>query len=143
MFRHTEYMEKCTREKHATRSVQEKMKFFTEYYNLTVADQSVATAQSHQGSSISKVKIVQVLAYPCGSYKVMDGTSRTFKIMAGPDETSVILIEPTKCNGKPSLIPLELVENLTENYVLNIEKYFYRTCLATGREEQKKLFLSS
>lgn len=123
IIRRTEYMEKFERKTHFTKSAR-KLIYFT-HYELTVVDQSaVPTAQFHQGSPISEVKIVLVMAYPCTGYRVKKTNNATFKIMAGPTETSVIFIEPKIYNGKIRLIPAELVENVTAFYLFHIEKYF-------------------
>lgn len=65
-----------------------------------------------------------VTGYPCTQYISKTSSRKTFKIMNGPDETSVIIIEPVIRNNKSCYVPVELIENLEINYIRKLEDYF-------------------
>lgn len=78
----------------------------------------------HTSEEILKVKRLQLSVFSCSKYKPKGKRTKTYKIMAGLDKSSVILIEPTKYNDELHLVPVELIENLHRDYVLHFEDWF-------------------
>lgn len=96
----------------------------SDWYQLTIYNPFIIIKNLHQVQLKNlKSKNINVLGFTCNTYVTTDQTSRTFKIMAGPNETSIILIEPTICNGIPCLVPAELVENMTLQYIVQLVQF--------------------
>lgn len=95
------------------------------FYDLTVYYPFIKIETLLERQHIaSSERTFTVKAYPCNQYLLKQRKSRSFKIMAGRTETSVIILEPTICNNKDCLVPAELIENLDLNYIQDIEDYF-------------------
>lgn len=92
----------------------------TEAY-LTIFEPFVTIEQLH-ASEVKKIELIPTLT--CTKYKRKGSTSKKFKITCGPDERSVILIEPVIYKSIIHMIPVELIENLYWDYVLHIEDWF-------------------
>lgn len=58
------------------------------------------------------------------NYMLKSPEKKYIKIMAGPNETSLIIIEVAKCDGTSCLVPVGLVKNGTLNYFIYIEHFF-------------------
>lgn len=87
--------------------------------------QPFLTIQQFYSTGESLHKVIHTLpAFTCAKYKPQGRIERQFKIMAGPDESSVILLEPVRYTDKIYLVPVELIENLHWNYILHIEDWF-------------------
>lgn len=97
----------------------------TRFYDVTVYYPFVKPEKLLANQSIeSSARIFNVKAYPCTQYVTRNRHERTFKIMAGRNETSIIIIEPSRCNGVRCLVPAEMIENLDINYIRDMETYF-------------------
>lgn len=95
------------------------------FYELTAYYPFIKVEEILQNQHIASSKReFFVKAYPCSRYLVKERKSKTFKIMAGQTKTSVIILEPTKCNKENCLVPVELIKNLDLNYIQDIEDYF-------------------
>lgn len=122
MFGSPEYREKC-HSRSMLAVMQTKPRSYKQH--LTVYDPFVKTKQLHEiDLDKLKSKIFNVSLYPCKNHKIKGNSDRTFKIMAGPNESSVILIEPEKCNDVPCIVPVLLIKNVTLTYFHYIERYF-------------------
>lgn len=71
--------------------------------------------------NIKTFKIPNVQTYNCKLFQI---DKNYIKIMAGPKPHSVILLEPREYIRTYYYVPVELIENLTANYLLNIEIHY-------------------
>lgn len=107
--------------------VAEDRKKFESRAHLTIYNPFVTLDQLHNVERLQNIEkqIFFILSYTCQNHVgIGEEKWRTFKIMAGPNETSVILIAPTRCANVPCFVPVELIKNITSDYFLHIEDYF-------------------
>lgn len=119
---HPQYKTKC-KSNEMLNEMYKKPKFLTS--KLTIINPFVTIQQlCERRLHISEMKIVPVNLYTCVNHVLKGRIRRKYQIMAGPDETSLIIIEPVIYGGDQYLVPVELVENLTLKYIMNIERLF-------------------
>lgn len=88
-------------------------------YQLTIYN--IFDSNYTEANIINSTKtIFNAFGYPCEKYVTTNQTDTAFVIMAGPSETSVILIKPTLCNGEVCLIPADLVYDMTVRYLMEL-----------------------
>lgn len=111
-------------------------KLTTREAHLTIFEPFVTTEQLHE-SEITKTVLMPSLT--CTKYKAKGSANRNFKIACGPDERSVILIEPIVYNAEIHKIPVELIENLHWDCVYFISRSGFSMKVRLKKNE-KKLF---
>lgn len=95
------------------------------FYELTVYHPFVKIEKILKKKPIeSSPRVFTIKAYPCTQYVTRHRDEKTVKIMAGRNETSVIIIESLQCNGVNCLVPVEMINYLDMNYIHDIEDYF-------------------
>lgn len=91
---------------------------------VTIFESSIETEHLHGSTENFPNKTVTVRTHTCSKYRLLNNKKKSFKIMAGPDETSIIIIEPIIYKNKTCLIPVKLIENLHWDYILHMDDWF-------------------
>lgn len=90
-----------------------------------ILDERVTEHQDKRSTTTGS--IIATKGYSCRNIFATGkrGSCTTYKIIAGPENNSIILAEPLQIpNRKHLYIPLELIYNLHLEYIINFQKYF-------------------
>lgn len=94
------------------------------YADLTILKPFVTSQHLHTNQENLIEKTLRLKVFSCSKYKLKGTPTKLYKILAGPDESSVILIEPIRYKEKVHLVPVELIKNLHWDYVFHFEDWF-------------------